>query len=200
LRKLGVLAALLCFVATGFQTPPQSKKPTTKHKSSTASKKVPARTRKPTTSSAKKRVTTKRPAVSSAKKPVPTKKSTKTAKKSRSRKRAPSWRTSQQVPTSDRYHQIQQVLIDKGYLGGPATGAWGPESVAALKKFQGDQNLEPSGKLDSLSLIALGLGPRRELRASSSGVGSVTAPASSNGSSLASPTNETPPTNPPNRP
>jgi peptidoglycan hydrolase-like protein with peptidoglycan-binding domain len=52
-------------------------------------------------------------------------------------------------------------LIGRGYLEGPATGEWGPQSVEALKKFQLDQNLKGDGKLDSLSLIALGLGPKR---------------------------------------
>jgi peptidoglycan hydrolase-like protein with peptidoglycan-binding domain len=76
------------------------------------------------------------------------------------------------APTPERYIEIQQALIDKGYLEGPATGVWGAESVAALKKFQQDQNLEPSGKLDSLSLITLGLGPRRDPAGSPGIVGS----------------------------
>lgn len=50
----------------------------------------------------------------------------------------------------------------KGYLEGPATGVWDDASVDALRRFQQDQNLEPTGKLNSLSLIALGLGPKRE--------------------------------------
>jgi peptidoglycan hydrolase-like protein with peptidoglycan-binding domain len=58
--------------------------------------------------------------------------------------------------------EIQQALADKGYLNGALDGKWGPESVEALKKFQQDQNLQPSGKLDALSLIALGLGPKRQ--------------------------------------
>ena len=41
------------------------------------------------------------------------------------------------------------------------TAQWGPESVDALKRFQADQNLMPDGKINSLSLIALGLGPKR---------------------------------------
>ena len=35
----------------------------------------------------------------------------------------------------------------------------------ALKKFQAGQNLDSTGKINSLSLIALGLGPRRETAA-----------------------------------
>jgi hypothetical protein len=34
--------------------------------------------------------------------------------------------------------------------------------VDALKRFQRDQNIGDDGKLGSLSLIALGLGPKRD--------------------------------------
>jgi hypothetical protein len=47
-------------------------------------------------------------------------------------------------------------------MQGPPTGVWGPESAEALKRFQQEQSLQPNGKLDSLSLMALGLGPRRD--------------------------------------
>ena len=67
----------------------------------------------------------------------------------------------QQQPTADRYKEIQQALADKGYFQGPVDGAWNPGSVEALKRFQKDQNLDPDGKIGSLSLIALGLGPKR---------------------------------------
>ncbi len=67
----------------------------------------------------------------------------------------------QQQPTTDRYKEIQQALADKGYFQGPVDGAWNPGSVEALKRFQKDQNLDPDGKIGSLSLIALGLGPKR---------------------------------------
>jgi peptidoglycan hydrolase-like protein with peptidoglycan-binding domain len=68
-------------------------------------------------------------------------------------------------PTPERNKEIQQALIDRGYLAPPPTGVWGPESVAALRRFQQEQNLQPTGKLDSLSLIALGLGPKRSVTA-----------------------------------
>ncbi len=68
----------------------------------------------------------------------------------------------QQSPSSDRYREIQQALADKGYYEGPVTGVWDSASVDALRRFQQDQNLKPDGKLGSLSLIALGLGPKRE--------------------------------------
>jgi peptidoglycan hydrolase-like protein with peptidoglycan-binding domain len=58
--------------------------------------------------------------------------------------------------------EIQQALIDKGFHSGPPSGKWGSEWVAALKQFQQAQNLKVDGKLGALSLIALGLGPKRE--------------------------------------
>ncbi|MGQ9634616.1 MAG: peptidoglycan-binding domain-containing protein [Bryobacteraceae bacterium] len=68
----------------------------------------------------------------------------------------------QQQPTPERYREIQQALIDRGFLEGEPTGRWDPASVEALKRFQADQQLQPTGKIDALSLIRLGLGPRRQ--------------------------------------
>jgi peptidoglycan hydrolase-like protein with peptidoglycan-binding domain len=51
--------------------------------------------------------------------------------------------------------------VSKGYFHGEPNGEWGPDSADALKRFQAEQNLTPDGKLTSLSLIALGLGPKR---------------------------------------
>ena len=71
----------------------------------------------------------------------------------------------QAQPTADRYQQIQRALIDKGYFQGEPNGKWGADSTDALKRFQADQNLTSDGRLNSLSLIALGLGPKRTLSA-----------------------------------
>jgi peptidoglycan hydrolase-like protein with peptidoglycan-binding domain len=70
-------------------------------------------------------------------------------------------RNYQAAPTPERYKEIQQALASKGYFKGEVNGAWGSDSVDALRRFQGEQNLDPDGKLGSLSLIALGLGPKR---------------------------------------
>ena len=67
----------------------------------------------------------------------------------------------QAAPTPERYKEIQEALATKGYFKGEPNGQWGADSVDALRRFQTDQNLEPDGKLGSLSLIALGLGPKR---------------------------------------
>jgi peptidoglycan hydrolase-like protein with peptidoglycan-binding domain len=85
--------------------------------------------------------------------------------KGKSRKRSQTARRSaprQSAPTPERYMEIQQALANKGFFTGEVNGVWGADSVDALKKFQAAQNLSPDGKLGALSLIALGLGPKRE--------------------------------------
>lgn len=89
----------------------------------------------------------------------PSKRHTTASSKSKSRQ---NWRTRQLQPSPERYKEIQQALAAKGYLAGQPTGIWNQESIDALRRFQQDQHLEASGKIDSLSLIALGLGPKRE--------------------------------------
>jgi murein L,D-transpeptidase YcbB/YkuD len=69
---------------------------------------------------------------------------------------------SQQQPAPDRYREIQEALAERGYFRGTADGTWGADSIDALKRFQTDQNLDADGKIGALSLIALGLGPKRE--------------------------------------
>lgn len=115
---------------------------------------------------AQKRASAKKaPAKKSAHKlAAPAKKKPATSKKG---KKAPAkratWRNRQLAPTAERYQEIQNALAAKGYLRPEdAGGVWNPASVDALKKFQAAQNLESTGKINSLSLIALGLGPRRE--------------------------------------
>lgn len=94
---------------------------------------------------------------------VTRRKSTARRKSTSKRRSATTWRNRQMTPTPERYREIQQALVAKGYLSsGDATGAWGASSVDALKRFQAEQNIEASGKINSLSLIALGLGPKRE--------------------------------------
>jgi peptidoglycan hydrolase-like protein with peptidoglycan-binding domain len=70
-------------------------------------------------------------------------------------------RYAQQTPSVQRYKEIQQALAERGYFRGEPDGTWGPESIDSLKRFQRDQSLAEDGKIGSLSLIALGLGPKR---------------------------------------
>ena len=67
----------------------------------------------------------------------------------------------QQAPAPERYKEIQQALADKGYLKSEPTGVWNAESSDALRQFQTENNLSPTGKLSAASLIGLGLGPKK---------------------------------------
>jgi peptidoglycan hydrolase-like protein with peptidoglycan-binding domain len=66
----------------------------------------------------------------------------------------------QLTPAPDRYREIQQALADRGYLKSEPNGVWDDQSAEALKQFQTDQHLSPTGKISALSLINLGLGPK----------------------------------------
>jgi hypothetical protein len=72
----------------------------------------------------------------------------------------------QTAPTPERYQEIQKALADRGYFKGEVNGQWGPDSVDALQRFEADQQIPNDGKINSLSLIGLGLGPKH-------GVGAV---------------------------
>jgi hypothetical protein len=73
------------------------------------------------------------------------------------------WRNRQLAPAPERYKEIQGALAAKGYLKPEdANGSWNQASVDALTRFQSEQNLGSTGKINSLSLIALGLGPRHD--------------------------------------
>ena len=74
-----------------------------------------------------------------------------------SHKRGPSY---QLHPDPQRYQEIQKALADRGYFKGTVNGEWGDDSVDALKRFQADQKLPDDGKINSLSLTGLGLGPK----------------------------------------
>jgi len=80
----------------------------------------------------------------------------------------------QSAPSPERYREIQQALAERGYYDGSVDGVWNNSSVEALRRFQVDQNLDPDGKLGALSLIALGLGPKRTPLQMTSAPGSAT--------------------------
>jgi murein L,D-transpeptidase YcbB/YkuD len=118
--------------------------------------------------------------VSSGKQSASTKQATskKTSGKHASAKQVTSSyrRSTQREPDAERYKEIQQSLADKGYFAGPVNGTWNADSVQALKRFQRDQNIGDDGKLGSLSLIALGLGPKRGAEKSENSETSPTPP------------------------
>lgn len=64
----------------------------------------------------------------------------------------------QTAPTSERITEIQQALAKDGSYSAAPTGKWDDNTVDAMKKFQTTHALNPSGKLDALTLEKLGLG------------------------------------------
>jgi anti-sigma28 factor (negative regulator of flagellin synthesis) len=64
----------------------------------------------------------------------------------------------QMAPTSDRITEIQQALAKDGSYSVAPTGKWDDNTVDAMRKFQTTHALNPSGKLDALTLEKLGLG------------------------------------------
>ena len=71
-------------------------------------------------------------------------------------------RSRQAAPSPERYKEIQDALAAKGYLKSEASGVWDSRSVDALKQYQSDNNMQPTGKLTAPALIGLGLGPRHD--------------------------------------
>jgi len=83
-------------------------------------------------------------------------------RRSRTRRAAHAGPAYQQHPDATRYAEIQKALADRGYFKGEPNGKWGDDSVDALKRFQADQKLDTDGKINSRTLIGLGLGPKHE--------------------------------------
>ena len=112
---------------------------------------------------AKKKAPPSKQGTASSRKPGTAAKSASSRGKKTTGKRGVTWRNRQISPTPDRYREIQGALASKGYLKPEdATGTWNQTSADAMKKFQAEQNLDSNGKINSLSLIALGLGPHRD--------------------------------------
>jgi peptidoglycan hydrolase-like protein with peptidoglycan-binding domain len=84
-----------------------------------------------------------------------TKKSSKTGKKSSSKTKRVK---GQAAPTADRINEIQDALAKKSAYAGTPSGKWDDSTVEAMKKFQSTHGLNPSGKMDALTLQKLGLG------------------------------------------
>jgi peptidoglycan hydrolase-like protein with peptidoglycan-binding domain len=64
----------------------------------------------------------------------------------------------QAAPTPDRINEIQGALVKKGAYSGTPSGKWDDSTVEAMKKFQSTHGLNPTGKMDALTLQKLGLG------------------------------------------
>lgn len=214
MRKLLSVAALMAVGLSGLcaETTPAKKTTTVKKKTaarkgskSTAAtpRKAGTRAAHPLRAGAPSHHTaaasaSRRSAASASKRPTTSASRRRTTASRRGKRpvRRTTWRNRQLTPTPERYKEIQQALSAKGYLpAGQASGQWDDASAAALKKFQADQNLQASGKINSLSLIALGLGPKHEATTAQKSVNSIAAPSAAPASSTA-PASETAPAKP----
>jgi peptidoglycan hydrolase-like protein with peptidoglycan-binding domain len=100
-----------------------------------------------------------KPRQSSASVPAASPQSSATSTKKKKTKHHSSKREpTQKAPTPDRISEIQSALARGGYYQGQPNGKWDSNTVAALQKFQSDNGMNASGKLDALSLQKLGLG------------------------------------------
>ena len=117
---------------------------------------LPAASAVQTTTSARK--TTHKPASGT----VSSKTSTGTAKKSSKAGKVSSKKgkrvKGQAAPTTDRINEIQGALAKNGAYAGEPSGKWDDSTAEAMKKFQASHGLNPTGKMDALTLQKLGLG------------------------------------------
>ena len=162
--RIAAIAGLTCALALGVaaQTATE-KKPKTTSKASAAAKSGASHPKSGSKASSAHPATSVHPkAAAGAHSKASGKHGKTTAKRSKKgSSKAAAWRSRQLAPTPDRYKDIQSALVTRGYLKQAPNGVWDTPSADALRHFQQDQNLEPSGKLNSLSLIALGLGAKR---------------------------------------
>ena len=79
-------------------------------------------------------------------------------KKAKLSKHKPAQPRGQAAPTSQRIGEIQSALGNQGSYQGTPSGRWDDATIDAMKQFQSTHGLNPSGKLDALTLHKLGLG------------------------------------------
>ena len=139
LSKLTQAGIVLAAIATGTMMVPAAAAQTSTHKKSGKSD------GSSTASSGSAKTTTKVTSTKSAKSSI---------KKSSRRKKV----KGQAAPTADRINEIQTALAKQGAFAGEPTGKWDDSTVDAMKKFQSENHLNPTGKLDAPTLQKLGLG------------------------------------------
>lgn len=60
-------------------------------------------------------------------------------------------------PADGTVRSAQTALNTKGYDVGRVDGQWGPSTQSAVRRFQAENGLTQSGRLDSATLTALGI-------------------------------------------
>jgi len=64
----------------------------------------------------------------------------------------------QKAPASERVTEIQSALAKDGSFTGTPDGKWSDDTASAMRRFQASHGLNPTGRLDALTLQKLGLG------------------------------------------
>ncbi len=161
--RIAAVAGLTCALVANLaaQNAAQKKPQTGASKASKSASKPSSTHKAPAKSGSKAARTHTKPPAGAHSKAASAKGGKATAKRGKKGSSKAAWRSRQLAPTPDRYKDIQSALATRGYLKQEPNGVWDAPSADALRRFQQDQNLEPSGKLNSLSLIALGLGAKR---------------------------------------
>ena len=61
------------------------------------------------------------------------------------------------VASDESVRNTQSALNSRGYDAGAVDGLWGPNTQSALRRFQADRGLAPTGLLDDATRAALGV-------------------------------------------
>jgi peptidoglycan hydrolase-like protein with peptidoglycan-binding domain len=166
---LPAFVLLLSAVGLGVPASSAQSKSTAKKKPAASSTKPSSAKDSATKSSAAKGASKSGTKATAAKEPA-AKKASGVAPKSGTRASAASPRTGkkavgrsrrqpgQKAPTGDRVSEIQAALAKDGSFAGTPSGKWDDDTAAAMRRFQAAHGLNPTGRLDALTLQKLGLG------------------------------------------
>jgi peptidoglycan hydrolase-like protein with peptidoglycan-binding domain len=62
-------------------------------------------------------------------------------------------------PGPERIQEIQQALVQAGYLNAQPNGRWDDQTREAMRRYQTDHGFPMTGLPEAKSLMKLGLGP-----------------------------------------
>jgi peptidoglycan hydrolase-like protein with peptidoglycan-binding domain len=62
-------------------------------------------------------------------------------------------------PEPERIQEIQQALVQTGYLNAQPNGRWDEQTREAMRRYQADHGFPVTGLPEAKTLMKLGLGP-----------------------------------------
>jgi hypothetical protein len=89
--------------------------------------------------------------------------------------------TTASFDSPDQIREIQQVLIEKGFYHGRADGRMGPETMEAIRTFQGKEGIEVTGRIDERTMTSLGISGNAQGRGNEQGGPNANAPGQQGG-------------------